>query len=638
MRWVAVTLCLMCIAVWPVQAQESAYWQQLIQKSRDMHLAESPEWLNLLHYKPYPLWPGARSLADDPAFFNAVDGMKNPAAELEATLKAFFSDMQETDKKQNPQCRFIARYHWLHERLQFDSAQMPARECKRYNNWRKALNPHEITLVFPAAHLNSPASMYGHTLLRIDAKEQDERTRILAYTMGYTANTNEKNGLLFAIGSLLGWTPGAYQMLPYYLKVQEYSDMENRDIWEYRLNLNAQEIDRMLMHIWEVGPIYFDYYFLDENCAYHLLSLLEVARPSLRLTDEFRWWAIPTDTVRAVVEHENLMVDTVYRPSNATVIMHRLGAMPSDQRTQAKLLSMGQLSPDAAELSVLPIHMQVAVTELSLDYLTYLQSSDGESAEKSARVRKLLLARSAMDAPSALPEINPPQIRPDQGHKSLRVSVGGGNRDGVPYQEIAVRPAYHDQNDPGAGYIRGAQIQFFNLRLRHYGEAEGMRVEEFIPLDIFSLAPRNDFFQSQSWKVNVGWARKQMRHGNDPLIARLNAGGGYAWDLPSRDQPWAQIYTLLESTLESTSQYNGHYAWGAGPSVGIIADITDNWRLNAYARVQRFALGETHTVSEISLLQRYALGKQSALRLEVSRKTEFERYWSDINLAWQVYF
>jgi Domain of unknown function (DUF4105) len=480
--------------------------------------------------------------------------------------------------------------------------------------------------------------MYGHTMLRIDAKDQDERTRLLAYTIGYTASTNETNGLLFAYMGLTGGYPGIFQTMPYYLKVREYSDMENRDIWEYRLNLNAQEIERMMMHIWEVGPTYFAYYFLDENCAYHLLSLMEVARPSLRLTDQFRWWAIPSDTVRAVTEYPDLLVDVVYRPSNATIITQRLRAMPVAQRVLAKALSMGELPADAAEIRALPLAQQAAVTELGLDYLTYLQSSDGESAEKSARVRKLLLARSALDTPSAMPQIATPSVRPDQGHRSLRVGVGGGNRDGVPYQEIAVRPAYHDQNDPADGYIRGAQIQFFNFRLRHYGDEAGMRIEEFVPIDIFSLTSRNDFFQSLSWKVNVGWARKRLAENNEPLITRLNAGGGHAWDMPSLDKPWAQIYTLLESTLESTSQYNGHYAWGAGPSAGIITDIADNWRLNAYARVQRFALGETHTVAEVSLLQRYELSKQSALRLEIARKTEFERYWSDINLAWQVYF
>lgn len=633
----ALAICLFLITL-PAYADNEQYLRQLVQQSRDMRLAGHNEWLNLLHYKPYPFWPGARSLADDPSFFNAPDGKTNAASELEATLEAFFSVQEETDKQQNPQCRFVARFHWLNSILKFDNQRMPVRDCNRYNNWYKAINPHEVTLVFPAYYINSPASMYGHTLLRIDAKDQDERTRLLAYSIGYTAATNESNGLLFAYLGLTGGYPGIFQIMPYYMKVREYSDMENRDIWEYRLNLNVEEVDRMMRHIWELGPTQFDYYFLDENCAYHLLSLLEVARPGLSLTDRFRWWAIPSDTVRAVTEQPELAVQAVYRPSNATIILQRLRTMQSEQRTLAMDLSKGSKQADDPAIRQLALNEQAEVIELGLEYLSYLQANKGETAERNTLIRKMQIARSAVDVPSAMPKINTPEVRPDQGHRSLRIGVGGGNRDGIPYREISLRPAYHDQNDPGEGYIRGAQIQFFNFKLRHYGNEDGMRIEEFVPIDIYSLSPRNEYFQSLSWKINVGWARKHISHDNEPLITRLNGGVGYSWDTPSFDQPLAQTYAFIESTLESAPQYTGHYAFGVGPVAGVITKLTANWQLHAYVRAQRFTLGETHTVSEMSVLQRYTLGTHAALRLEVSRKAEFEQYWTEINLIWQGYF
>ena len=633
----ALVLCLLLMS-WPVFAQDEQYLQQLIKQARATHLAERTEWLNLLHYKPYVLWPGSRSLADDPSFFNAPDGKSNAASELEATLAAFFSEFEETDKLQNPQCRFVARFDWLNQQLKFDPARLPVHECKRFNNWMKALDPHEMTLVFPSSYLNSPASMYGHTLLRIDAKDQDERTRLLAYTVSYAASTNETNGLAFAYQGLMGGYPGVFQSMPYYLKVREYNDMENRDIWEYRLNLTRDEIQRAMMHIWELGPTYFDYYFLDENCAYHLLSILEVARPSLKLTDEFRWWAIPSDTVRVVMEQADLLKEVVYRPSNATVIMQRLRSLQPPLRKLAKEISSGTLLPDDPEIKQLAPQQQAQVVELSQDYLTYLRSSNGDSPEAEKISRKLLLARSVLDVPSATPVPETPKTRPDQGHKSLRVGLGSGNRDGVSYQELTIRPAYHDQTDPGAGYIRGAQIQFFNLAVRHYAEEMGSRVEEFVPIDIFSLSPRNDFFQSLSWKVNVGWARKRMADGNEPLVSRLNAGAGHAWDIPSLDHPVAQAYVFLDTTLEGSGQYSRNYAMGVGPAVGIIADISSNWRVNAYARAQRFALGDVHTTAEFGILQRYSLGTQTAVRLEASRKQEIDMVWTDVRLTLQQYF
>ncbi|MCK7512715.1 MAG: DUF4105 domain-containing protein [Desulfobacterales bacterium] len=68
-------------------------------------------------------------------------------------------------------------------------------------------------------------------------------------------------------------------MLPYYAKLQEYSDVDHRDIWEYSLNLTEPEIRRMMLHIRELDAIASDYYFFDENCSYLLFSLLEAARP-----------------------------------------------------------------------------------------------------------------------------------------------------------------------------------------------------------------------------------------------------------------------------------------------------------------------------------------------------------------------
>ncbi|MGH8693602.1 MAG: DUF4105 domain-containing protein [Burkholderiales bacterium] len=326
-------LLLVCLSglTTPPPARAGDYLDELTARSRELRLHERREWHRLLHYISNLALPGVHSLADAPGFFLARDGKTSPQAELEATLASFFSTAEETGDSQNPQCRFIARYAWLDRELAFDPSRLPPQPCKRFNAWRESLNPQGVTLVFPTAYLNNPSSMYGHTLLRIDARDQDERTRLLAYAVNYSASTSETNGITFAINGLIGTYHGTFSMMPYYLKVREYNDLENRDIWEYELNLKPEEIDRLLMHIWELGPVWFDYYFFDENCAYYLLEVLEVARPDLDLSSRFRWWAIPTDTVRAVVEQQGLLKRAVYRPSNATLILHRLGLMSASE-------------------------------------------------------------------------------------------------------------------------------------------------------------------------------------------------------------------------------------------------------------------------------------------------------------------
>ena len=618
-------------------AADNAYLNELIERVRRDHLAQRLEWLNLLHYKPYVYWTGMRSLADDPTFFNAPHGKTDAAAELEMTLASFFSSAKETEKQQNPQCRFIARYRWLKKELNFDPVRLLPQTCGRFNNWHAALNAYEIALVFPAAYINNPGSMYGHTLLRIDAKDQDEHTRLLAYTIGYAANADENNGLVFAVKGLFGGYAGIFSVTPYYIKVREYSDIENRDVWEYQLDLTQEEINRLLMHAWELGPTRFDYYFFDENCAYHLLSLLEVARPGLKLTDQFRWWAIPSDTVRAVAEQPGLVKRVVYRPATATIIRQRLVYLNDDQRRSAKDLAERKISPTDDHLHGLPVQEQAKILELGYDYATY-QSATSHDVGTASQTRDMLLARSHLEVPPQRPDVPMPAVRPDQGHKTSRLAAGIGIRDGRHFEDISLRPTYHDLMDDDGGYTRGAQIQFFDTTLRYYRSDDSVRLEELTPLNIFSLSPRDDFFTPVSWKINIGWTRKHFTDTNEPLVLRASGGSGLAFNAPGSREGSSVYYGFLEAALDVGKRFDRDYALGMGPALGWLTNISDRWRINLYARSLRYGLGDAHNARELTLEQRYSLNRQSALRVGLHRKQEFQDYWNGAEISLQYYY
>ena len=636
-RWILLLLLLMSPPP-AVSAADNAYLQELVGQARAKHLAQRTEWLNLLHFKPYVYRPGWRSLADDPDFFNAPNGKHDAQAELDATLASFFSDVQETDKVQNPQCRFIARYHWLKGELHFDPARLPEQPCKRFYQWRASLDPYAITLVFPAAYLNNPASMYGHTLLRIDGKDQDEQTRLLAYTISYAAGTNDTNGLVFAVKGLFGGYPGVFSIMPYYIKVRQYSDIENRDIWEYSLTLTPEEIDLLLMHTWELGPTRFNYYFFDENCAYYLLSLLDVARPGLNLTDQFRWWAIPSDTVRAVAETPGLVKQVIYRPATATVIHQRLRYLDPQERRIAKDLAEQKIPPTAERVRALPPVDQAKVLELGYDYADYEKATGRGKAADPQGMRDLLLARSRLDVPSQRPEVPEPAVRPDQGHKTSRLALGVGSRGGRQFEELRLRPTYHDLVDDDGGYTRGAQIEFFDMAFRHYRGDDRVRLEHFTPLDIISLTPRDEFFHPISWKVNVGWTREHFADNDEPLVFKMGAGPGLAYNMPGSYDGHSVYYGYLEASIEVGKRFDKDYALGAGPNIGWLTDLSDRWRVNLYARALRYGLGDAHDERQLVLEQRYTLSRQSAVRFGLFRKQEFQDYWNGGEISLQLYF
>ncbi|MDH5395650.1 MAG: DUF4105 domain-containing protein, partial [Gammaproteobacteria bacterium] len=123
---------------------QEAYLAHLVTQAQTLKLSEDKEWLNLGHYKEN-LFSGYTSEIISQDFFYAKDGMTNPDAELKATLASFFSTLKETKEKQNPQCRHIARYHWLKDKLKFDSSILPEQTCKLFNDWYERIAPHRLT-------------------------------------------------------------------------------------------------------------------------------------------------------------------------------------------------------------------------------------------------------------------------------------------------------------------------------------------------------------------------------------------------------------------------------------------------------------------------------------------------------------
>ncbi|MDO9080800.1 MAG: DUF4105 domain-containing protein, partial [Desulfuromonadales bacterium] len=227
-------------------------------------------WQVLMHYRQQ----GDRftSLIDDPKFFLAPQGKTDPQAELNASLEALLFPVKIDDE--HFRCRFPARTEWLISVLDLNELALPQPHCRKLNETLTSVDPRSVVLVFPAAHNNGPASMFGHTLLRVGSSY---KSPLLSAAVNYAANDTDSNGLLYAFKGIFGFYPGYFALLPYYEKLNDYSGVEHRDIWEYTLNLNPEESRRLMLHTWELQSISSDYYFFDENCSFMLLFLLEAA-------------------------------------------------------------------------------------------------------------------------------------------------------------------------------------------------------------------------------------------------------------------------------------------------------------------------------------------------------------------------
>ena len=622
----SVFLLLFLLSGSPLQADEPSYLASLLAAAREKELSKDPAWHTLLHFKKTLF--GSHSLIDDPRFFLSPSGKTDPEAELEATLRSFFS--QELEEAQPSVCRFVGRYDWLADKLEIDRSKLPVPECRRFQEILEEIKPASVTLIFPAAHINSPASMFGHTLLTVDTASG---SRLLAQAINYSAVTRETFGPLFAIKGLFGFYPGYFSVLPYYAKLQEYSDIEHRDIWEYPLNLNGEEIKRLLMHTFEMDRIYSDYYFFDENCSYTLLFLLDSARPSLGLTDQLPLWVIPIDTIRKVKE-TGLVTGAIYRPSRATMIRHLASLLPRSEWKISRGISVGRINPDILLEEKIAPERKIVICDLAAEHLQYQYSrKDIEPGEFQERFWKILRVRSALGGAESKYEV-PPPARPDEGHLSNRLRLGAGVRRDRIFEEVGIRPAYHDLLDNGRGYIEGAQIIFGDAALRFYSSERKLILQKLDIIDIVSLSPRDTFFHPFSWKIKTGLVQRTGGDGRDHLVYGLNPGGGVSYPLGKGNL----LYLMGETEFITGGGLDERYAAGVGASVGLLSNLNDYWKIHLFARDICYPLGDRHNAWEVGLNQNFTLTQNTSLRAEftVSRVFDFDRTTG--GLFWNLFF
>jgi hypothetical protein len=586
----------------------------LIQRATQLGLANQRYWHLLLHYHPNVV-EGFTSQADDPDFFLAPNGKTDPQAELEATLQAFFSSEEFGDLHQPAQCAFVARYHWLHTQLAFDPSRLPRQSCTEFQLWLQELNPAGVSLIFPSAFLNNPPSMFAHTLLRIDQGEQTEETKLLAYTINFAARPTTDFFLAFAYMGLTGGFEGYFSIKPFYELVKKYGDIQNRDIWEYQLDFTQEEIARVLMHEWELQKIHFDYFFFKENCAYQILSLLEIAKPELHLTDQFYLWTIPGETVRLISQHPGLVKRVTFMTSRTTSIRRKLDALQPNETQMVSVLIHDPSGIEDPSFRGLSPERQVFLLDLAIDYFQYhVIGREEEAVEEKAQLHRLLTARSELNVLPPPLFVNPFPTRPELGHKPARIGFGVGWRQDEIFEEVNLRAAYHDLLDPDPGYVPNSQIELLSVSLRYYNTRNRTRLEKLTFANIISLTPIDTLIKAPSWKVSAELDTITFNDCRYCRNFRFNGGVGLSGETHLIGSE--VFFALPEVEVDYSQAYDKNYRAGGGITGGLLTSLTPRWKILATGSYLRFPLGESSEAFRGFFGTRYTLQQNLALRFD----------------------
>lgn len=585
---------------------------QLLAIARQKNLAQDPQWRSFIHYKS-ALGDRWKSQVDSPQFFMSNKGKHSPQAELDATLAALFSEQAKAPLRLTAYCRFVARKHWLVTQLGDKASLLPQRPCPEFEQFEHYLDADTLTLVFPTAHPNSPSSAFGHTLLRIDKKDQKPESRLLNMSINFAAEVPaDVSNTAYAVKGLAGGFAGKYRLLPYHIKLREYGQIENRDTWEYELVLDKPQVDLVLRHSYEMLISHFDYFFFSENCSYHLLSLIEVAFPEESLTDDFGLWTIPVDTIRLLRERE-LASEGRFVPSSIRTLRARRSNLPEeDGQLALQALENGLESIDD-QLSSLNSQRQVGVLDLLSDYERYGRLKADASAQGSNDTERAILSRrSKLGIQSEDPDVPVPVTPPDAGHGTARIGLNYlYSEQNSDLAELTFRPAYHDFRDPSAAFDKKASIELGLLSIAQDLDTNDVFLNQFTIVSIESIEPRGQFFKPVSWHTNLNWERFRADSRHE---FTFNVGAGAAFQTSST-QP---IYFIFgESDLVDAPAFSQRRQLRLGASAGAHWEPVTGFRTGVETDYRRQVGGNFYEATAEAWLG-IALGEQISLNLDAS--------------------
>lgn len=542
-----------------------------LKKSIDLQLGLEPQWIKLGHYAKQ--WFGHRSSFTNGLFIHPA-GATSPQLELEATIELLYSNGESTRKfisthNEHPQCYYLARTRWLNQRLHV--LEKDRITCSDRIEWKKKLNAKSVSIIFASADLNNPASSFGHTFLKLNNPNNENSMELIDYGIDYSAEADASEGMLYAIKGLVGLYDGRFAMLPFHQKILEYTNIEGRDIWEYRLTLSEDEVDFLIDHLLEMERAKAPYLFFTDNCSLQILRTLEAIRPEMNIADQFGLFAIPIDTLKALMRHDRELVSEVkFRPSLSTKLNRSLKLLSQAEKNlvyQTVLDPPSEL-PKEESTQILPSSVdQSKILEAVIRILDIqIYKAEPEKREPiQAKRHSFLITRSKLGSQNTgslsnelIENKNHLSQRPDLSHDSSAVSVGRTTKGSI----FRFRSAFHELEQSETGLIPFSHTEIGSISLFHAEEKKRFYLERVTITDLMNFSPWEPIGRKKSWKMKFSF--------NSQLRPEFEGGLGFTYGHDDADR--FRFAVLADAGLSHASNDDGSQTsrWSFGPSLHAI--------------------------------------------------------------------
>lgn len=590
------------------------------------------QWKALLHYKPN-LLGRERSLVDRGDFFFSPEGKTNPQAEAEAFVIGLRENRIVGKLNQTVACAFPERTRFVTQMARIDiDEKILKQKCELHEKFMEQFHdPQKVSLVFSSAYPNNPASMFGHTFLKIHSARGAD---LIDVGINYAAVVAEdENPFAFFWFGITGGYDGQWSTQPYYVKVQEYISSESRDLWEYEMNLSKNEVLNLINHIWELETnAWMDYYFFDENCSYQVLAAVEAIKPEWNLLT-YNIALVPGESVKFFLKEKNSVREVKYRPSSFKKAMQKFNALDAKERA-AFLEVLSSRNLESASLNALTLETMLADLEFKRNLDKDKFKKEWEDFENQVRSKRASLGRMPADQESRIPVLDN-NSRPDIGHDVATFDTSLGYRvfqksdQDTSFLGLKFKFAYHDLLNSDIGYTPFAHIDFPWIDVRYYQKQKRWSLYEIGGIETTSVSPRTHL--QSPWSFRAKSSIKEFAQDMNETFHYLLGEAGGGWTVSLDSQMNHRIYLFFLATADLSEKFYRGYRLGPAIEVGSLNSLTEKYKLHLILRngcnfndpnacygenllrlEQSFSLGRNFELRNINHLRIYSDAQKSS--------------------------
>jgi hypothetical protein len=473
--------------------------------------SKNKQWLKLLHYKSVN---SSDSYITSPNFFLSKEVINSSIDELKATITAFYLPVNTLESTDNHAlCRFPARLNLIQKKLNLSSyGELPTINCASYQTWREQIKDDSISLIFASGYMSNPASMYGHLLLKFSAAGDNKRNQLLDTSLNYGAIVpNKENPLLYVLRGIFGGYDATFSDQQFFKHKHNYGNIELRDMWEYKLALTPEDVALIIEHLWEILPARFDYFFVDENCAYHFAKLIELVLDESIISDESLWVlpnSVATGLAETTYKSKPLLAEVNFIPSRETLLLNYYEQLTAEQRQIASSIINQNFAFTLENYQVLSDDEKKIIIESLFQYINVVDKKNELHGELKSAKRKLIGERLKLPAGKSIRyRRNNPNAAPHKVRKPSKFSLGMAsiNQSKI-YSTAGFRMTYFDDLSSSVGRSDFSNLEMVDLEI--IADESRFKILKLDVIDISSLyLPAIPWTKksASAWSVRAGY-------------------------------------------------------------------------------------------------------------------------------------